>query len=527
MGKFLSFVIVTLAAVLVWSAFASVVAYAQSDYPELGIRVETFADGLRVPWSVDWLPDGTVIFTERGGDLRMIQDGVVAPEPLLSLDVGRVEGGLLGVAVDPDFEENDYIYIYYTYASGFSTFNKIVRYQYADANLTGEQTILDGIPGSTVHDGGRIQFGPDGMLYVATGDAANTSLSQDLESMAGKILRIAGDGSIPDDNPWPGSPVYSLGHRNPQGMDWDADGRLVVTEHGPSGWQGTGHDEINVIIPGRNYGWPDVIGNDNGRDGFVDPVLHTGSSTWAPSGAEFYDGHMIPEWDGMYFVATLYGRSLQMIEFNSEGDVTSQTSLFQNQFGRLRDVQTGPDGLLYVLTSNRDGRGDPRQNDDRILRIVPLYDVAGHDGMSLQAQQLEVFRYDGEGGPLEAALRHPGHDVSPIVFDMQEKSLSFGFETTKEDGSLSMRIQRPLISPPFAVMMQDGENLTTVHDADITYEQNYYVIRMSPDFDSGRVSIIGTYVVPEYGGMIVVMVASAVVISTGVTLLRLFPRLSW
>lgn len=517
-------VAVLTAALLVLSASAFCTAYAQVDYPELGIRVETFADGLRVPWSMDWLPDGTAIFTERSGDLRMIRDGVLVPEPLLSLDVGGAEGGLLGVAVDPDFEDNDHIYVYYTYASGFSIFNKIARYQYADGQLAGEQTILDKIPGSAIHDGGRIQFGPDDMLYASTGDAANPGLSQDRGSTAGKILRIAGDGSIPADNPWENSPVYSLGHRNPQGMDWDREGRLVATEHGPSGWQGTGHDEINIIVPGGNYGWPDVVGSGDERDGFVAPILHTGGSTWAPSGAEFYDESMIPEWDGKYFVATLYGRSLQMIEIDPEG--ATSTSLFTNQFGRLRDVQTGPDGLLYVLTSNRDGRGQPSPGDDRILRIVPLYDAAGPDGMPHQTQQLKVYSYNGEGGPLEAALRHPGYKVSPITFDLQEKSLSFEFEETREGGSLSVRIERPLISPPFAVTVQDDGNRAAVHDADITYGQDYYVIRMSPDHDSGRIVIMGTHVVPEYGAMAVVMVASVAAASAAAVLVRLSPRLS-
>ena len=221
-------------------------------------------------------------------------------------------------------------------------------------------------------NGGRIQFGPDGKLYITTGDAGNPDLSQDLNSLGGKILRINSDGTIPDDNPWKNSPVYSLGHRNPQGLDWDESGKLVATEHGPSGLRGIAHDEINLIIPGKNYGWPDVIGDET-KEGFQNPLLHSGDDTWAPSGAEFYEGDKIPQWTGKYFVATLRGNHLHLIDLDLDNTkVLSHEKLFENDFGRLRDVATGPDGFLYLLTSNNDGRGLPQHNDDRILRIVPI-----------------------------------------------------------------------------------------------------------------------------------------------------------
>ncbi len=333
-------------------------------------KIETVAENLTVPWSIDWLPDGTALFTERVGNLRAIQDGIVQ-EPLLSLGVGGEEGGMLGLAVDPDFEENNFIYLYYTYNEFLSTLNKLVRYQLVDGMVTEDKVLLDGIPGGPYHDGGRIQFGPDGKLYITTGDAGDANLSQNLDSLAGKILRINSDGTIPEDNPWKGSPVYSIGHRNPQGIDWDDSGNLVATEHGPSGWRGSAHDEINVITPETNYGWPDVIG-DESMEGLQNPILHTGDDTWAPSGAEFYYGDKIPQWNGKYFVATLRGNHLHMIDFDLQNNsIISHEKLFQDEFGRLRDVQTGPDGYLYILTSNQDGRGDPAFNDDRILRIVP------------------------------------------------------------------------------------------------------------------------------------------------------------
>ena len=346
-------------------------AYAQ-DYPEYNVTVQTVAKNLTIPWSIDWTPDGTMLFTERDGHLRVVKDGQLLEDPLLSLGVGGVEGGMLGIAVDPNYLENNYIYIYYTYNEFLSTSNKLVRYQLSDGVLVEDKVLLEGIPGGPFHDGGRIQFGPDEKLYVTTGEAGNPDLSQDLNSLGGKILRINSDGTIPKDNPWDNSPVYSIGHRNPQGIDWDEYGNLVATEHGPSGWRGIARDEINVIIPGTNYGWPDIIGDETAK-GLQNPILHTGDDTWAPSGAEFYYGDKFPDWTGKYFVATLKGNHLHVIDFDLQNNtVLSDEKLFQNEFGRLRDVQTGPDGFLYILTSNQDGRGSPESDDDRILRIVPL-----------------------------------------------------------------------------------------------------------------------------------------------------------
>ena len=261
--------------------------------------------------------------------------------------------------------------MYYTYNELVTTSNKVVRYQLTDGKITEDKVLIDGIPGASYHDGGRVQFGPDGKLYITTGEAGNPELSQDMNSLGGKILRINSDGTIPEDNPWANSPIYTIGHRNPQGIDWDESGNLVATEHGPSGWRGSAHDEINLITPGANYGWPDVIGDET-AEGLQNPILHTGDDTWAPSGAEFYYGDKIPQWSGKYFVATLRGNHLHMIDFDLQNNkVISHEKLFQDEFGRLRDVQTGPDGYLYILTSNQDGRGSPSSNDDRILRIVP------------------------------------------------------------------------------------------------------------------------------------------------------------
>ncbi|MCV0430027.1 PQQ-dependent sugar dehydrogenase [Nitrosopumilus sp.] len=346
------------------------VSFAQ-EYPEEGIKIEVVADNLTIPWSIDWLPDGTILFTERNGHLRIIQHGILLDDPLLSLNVGGVEGGMLGIAVDPEFSENNYIYVYYTTNEFLTTSNKLVRYQFTDGILIEDKVLIDKIPGGPFHDGGRIQFGPDGKLYVTTGEAGLPDLSQDLKSLGGKILRINSDGTIPKDNPWKNSPIYSIGHRNPQGIDWDKSGNLFATEHGPSGWRGVAHDEVNHIIAGKNYGWPTIIGDEK-KDNMKTPILHSGDETWAPSGAEFYYGDKIPQWKGKYFVATLRGNHLHVIEFNSQNLVKSHEKLFENEFGRLRDIQTGPDGFLYILTSNQDGRGIPKTNDDKILRIIPI-----------------------------------------------------------------------------------------------------------------------------------------------------------
>jgi len=291
-------------------------------------QVETVAENLEVPWAIAFAPDGRIFVTERIGQLRVIENGVLNPEPIKILNVGGIEGGLLGIALDPNFEENHYIYLYYTYNDFLSTFNKLSRFTESDNKLSDERVLLDKIPGGPFHDGGRIKFGPDGKLYVTTGEAGNRALAQDLDSLGGKILRINSDGTIPDDNPFD-SPVYSFGHRNPQGIDWDpVTGKLVSTEHGPSGERGFAHDEVNVIEAGKNYGWPDIVGDET-KSELISPLLHTGDKTWAPSGATFYNSDNIPEWENMYFIATLRGNHLRMLDLdlNSNQVLSSEECL--------------------------------------------------------------------------------------------------------------------------------------------------------------------------------------------------------
>ena len=335
-------------------------------------KVEIVAENLEIPWEIVFVPDGRIFFTERVGALRVIEDGQLNPEPVTRIDVGAGEGGLLGLALDPSFEQNHFLYLYYTYFEFPFTYNKVVRYTENANSLFDEFILVDKIPGAAWHDGGRLKFGPDEKLYITTGEAGNADSAQDLNSLGGKILRVNSDGTIPSDNPFTDSLVFSYGHRNPQGLDWDpVTGKLVITEHGPSGERGFAHDEINVIEAGKNYGWPKVIGGES-EPGFVDPILHTGDDTWAPSGATFYDSNNIPEWENKYFVATLRGNHLRMLDLDIEANQVISSEVVFSNFGRLRDASMGPDGNLYILTSNQDGRGSPAENDDRILKIIPI-----------------------------------------------------------------------------------------------------------------------------------------------------------
>ena len=330
-------------------------------------RVETVATGLVAPWAIAFVPDGRVFITERPGRLRVLTpDSVLMAEPLAEIEgvAAAGEGGLLGLALDPDFARNRRLYLYHTYRDGQGLRNRVVRYTERDSRLADRTVILDRIPGASIHNGGRIAFGPDGKLYVTTGDAAQSALAQDRGSLAGKILRLNADGSIPQDNPFPGSPVYSYGHRNPQGLAWHPQtGQLYATEHGASG-----NDELNLIEAGQNYGWPEVQGRNHGS--FRAP-LAVYSPAIAPTGATWYTGAVIPPWRGSLLFTTLRGTHLRRVTVDATDPrrITAQKELFDDRYGRLRDVQQGPDGQLYVLTSNRDGRGDPDADDDRVLRI--------------------------------------------------------------------------------------------------------------------------------------------------------------
>lgn len=311
--------------------------------------VGVVAKNLEVPWAITFAQDGRLFFTERAGRVNVIENSAV--RKIADAPVAQTgESGLHGIALSAD-----YIYIYYTYSRGGTLLNRVSRFK-ERAGLASEEIILDNISGASLHDGGRIKFGPDGKLYITTGDALQAEQAQNVSSLVGKILRINPDGSIPVDNPFPNSPVYSYGHRNPQGLAWNSGGALFATEHGT-----TAMDEINLITSGKNYGWP-RFKCDARTAGFEDPLACFKDFTLAPTGAAFLGGEL--------YVAGLRGAQIRKITFDQNLEVVSNEAWLTG-YGRIRDVVAGADGYLYFTTSNKDGRGAPAPDDDKILRIKP------------------------------------------------------------------------------------------------------------------------------------------------------------
>jgi quinoprotein glucose dehydrogenase len=353
-----------------------------------GYRAVAWVQGLEVPWSLVFLPDGRALVSERPGRIRLIRDGVLQEEPyavlaaveggkgligfILELAVGG-EGGLMGLALHPDFPEEPYLYAMHTYRGPDGVKNRVIRLEDRGDHGRFDKVIIENIPGGLNHNGGRIAFGPDGMLYVTTGETFEAQLAADLNSLGGKILRLTPEGKVPEDNPFPDSPVYSFGHRNPQGLAWHPEtGQLFASEHGPSGEFGLrAHDEINMIRPGGNYGWPNVVGAP-GLKPYADPLVVWKETAVPPAGMAFYDGDL--------FVAVL-GRGalirISLAQLRPGYRVERIERWFaqaphETRLGRIRDVVAAPDGRLYFLTSNRDGRGSPRPGDDKIYRLEPI-----------------------------------------------------------------------------------------------------------------------------------------------------------
>lgn len=323
------------------------------------IDVEVVARALKTPWEITHLPNGDLLVSERGGTLKRIGENG-ATYPVNGVEETS-EGGLMGVALHPDFAQNDYVYLCYTIRSEAGELtNRVVRYVLDGDTLGQPDDIVTDIPAAQNHDGGRIAFGPDKLLYVTTGDAQQEELAQDTTSLAGKILRVNDDGTIPADNPF-GNAVWSYGHRNPQGLAWDEQGRLWASEHGPSGLA-TGNDEINLIEKGVNYGWPVIVGTQTAENMRAPSLTSGDDETWAPAGLAYLDG-------SLYF-AGLRGQALYEAQVAADGSLRLSAH-FVEEYGRLRAVNAY-EGHLYVSTSNRDGRGTPAGDDDRILRIDPV-----------------------------------------------------------------------------------------------------------------------------------------------------------
>jgi glucose/arabinose dehydrogenase len=340
-------------------------------------KVETVISNVEVVWSIVWAPDGRMFFTERPGRIRVYENGKLRPEPVLVVqDVeSRGEAGLMSLALHPQFASNRMLYLAYAYNSnGLKV--RVVSYRESPTGLSDQKVIIENIPAARAHAGCRLRFGPDGKLYITTGDATNREFAQQLNSLAGKILRLNDDGTVPKDNPFVGRSdarpeIWAYGSRNAQGIDFQPGTNLLwETEHGPTGFDGPGGgDEVNIIERGKNYGWP-VVHHREEKQGMESPILEY-TPACAPGSGAFYRGSAFPQFKNNFFFGCLRGERIIRVVTNGRQAV-SQEDLLKGTYGRIRDVAEGPDGYIYFSTSNRDGRGKPANDDDRILRLVPV-----------------------------------------------------------------------------------------------------------------------------------------------------------
>lgn len=347
------------------------------------MKVETVAENLEIVWSIVFAPDNRVFLAERPGRMRVIENGKLRAAPFFTVpDISLSdEGGLMGMTLHPKFTENRFIYLAYTYRDERNEQNvRVVRYRETGESLVEPKTIIEAIPASKYHAGTRLKFGTDAKLYITTGDATKQKRAQTLSSINGKTLRLNDDGSVPSDNPFVGQKdarpeIWSYGHRNAQGMDFQPETNLMFqTEHGPSIIDGvslfkrSGGDEVNIVERGKNYGW-DKISHKMTKAGMETPIIEF-SPAIAPASGMFYRGNLFPEFKGNFFFGALKGETIIRLVMDGR-KIVSRDNLLEKQYGRIREISEAPDGSIWFSTSNRDGRGDAKQTDDRILRIVP------------------------------------------------------------------------------------------------------------------------------------------------------------
>jgi len=347
-----------------------------SSQSQTSFKVETVIGNLVVPWSIVWAPDGRMIFTERPGRVRVYENGKLRPQPLFTVpDVEpKGESGLMSIALHPQFASNHLLYLSYAYNTNGQQV-RVVRYRETSNGLVDRTVIIENIPAAQFHAGCRLRFGPDGKLYITTGDATERELAQRLDSLAGKTLRLSDDGTVPNDNPFVGQgnarpEIWTYGNRNGQGIDFQPGTNLLFeTEHGPSGFDGPGGgDEVNILERGKNYGWP-VIHHRATHEGMESPLLEY-TPACAPASGMFYRGSAFSQFKSNFFFGCLVGTRIIRVVLDGR-HVISQENLLEKKYGRIRDIAEGPDGLIYFSTSNRDGRGNPAGDDDRIMRLAP------------------------------------------------------------------------------------------------------------------------------------------------------------
>ncbi len=347
------------------------------------LKVETIAENLEIVWSIVFAPDGRIFFTERPGRVRVLENGKLRTAPFFTVPDIELSGesGLMGMVLHPNFGENRFVYLAYAYQDAAKEQNvRVVRYRETGETLVEPKTIIEAIAASKYHAGTRLRFGPDAKLYITTGDATKQKRAQNLSSINGKTLRLNDDGTIPNDNPFVNRKdarpeIWTYGHRNAQGMDFQPEtGLMFQTEHGPSIIDGvslfkrTGGDEVNIVEKGKNYGW-DKISHNMQKSGMETPIIEFSPAN-APGSGMFYRGTLFPEFKNNFFFGALKGEMIVRLVLDGR-KIVSRDNLLEKRYGRIREVAEAPDGSIYFSTSNRDGRGSPASDDDKILRITP------------------------------------------------------------------------------------------------------------------------------------------------------------